>query len=225
MHNGPHVALLSADPATHDAVAAALARLGCNWTLEVISSPQPLFHRSLPASSGPPRHAARTPAGLQLLLMDLTIEATDGITLADRLRLLQPELRIVLLARSGDTMAPVRALMLGASGCLLPPFSAEQVAESLGRAADARLGFCSQAEALLRGSLLRASSACGALGLSPREHETMPHLVAGVGDKELAKALGVSTGTAHWYRMRLFKRFGVHNAEQLVARLLLTRPA
>src|SRR5687768_8800140 len=50
--------------------------------------------------------------------------------------------------------------------------------------------------------------ACHERGLSPRQRETLRHLLTGDGEKQVAAKLGVSKHTVHIYVKALHKHFG-----------------
>jgi DNA-binding CsgD family transcriptional regulator len=57
-----------------------------------------------------------------------------------------------------------------------------------------------------------------ALELSPRQRETLQHLLAGLGEKQIATRLGLSPNTVHHYVKALYRHFGVSSRSELLAR-------
>ena len=62
--------------------------------------------------------------------------------------------------------------------------------------------------------------ACHERGLSPRQRETLRHLLTGDGEKQVAAKLGVSKHTVHIYVKALHKHFGVSSRSELLAKCL-----
>jgi DNA-binding CsgD family transcriptional regulator len=62
--------------------------------------------------------------------------------------------------------------------------------------------------------------ACNERGLSPRQRQTLRHLLAGDGEKQVAAKLGVSKHTVHVYAKALHKHFGVSSRSELLAKCL-----
>lgn len=60
----------------------------------------------------------------------------------------------------------------------------------------------------------------GRVGLTDRQSDIIKLIAAGYTDKELARQLGISSGTLRTYLDRLFRRFGVRSRAALVARWL-----
>ena len=54
--------------------------------------------------------------------------------------------------------------------------------------------------------------------LSPRERETLKHLLAGLGEKQIAARMGVRYNTVHHYVKALHRHFGVSTRAELLAR-------
>ena len=69
-----------------------------------------------------------------------------------------------------------------------------------------------------------ASGACNAPGLSPRERQTLQHLLAGDSEKQVARKLGIDPHTVHVHVKRLYKHFEVSSRGELLARCLASPP-
>ena len=54
--------------------------------------------------------------------------------------------------------------------------------------------------------------------LSPRERETLHHLLSGAGEKQIAKEMGLSYNTTHHYVKALYRHFKVSSRSELLAR-------
>jgi DNA-binding CsgD family transcriptional regulator len=54
--------------------------------------------------------------------------------------------------------------------------------------------------------------------LSPRERETLKHLLAGLGEKQIAARMGLRYNTVHHYVKALHRHFGVSTRAELLAR-------
>lgn len=58
-------------------------------------------------------------------------------------------------------------------------------------------------------------------GLSPRERETLEHLLAGASEKQVAKRLGRSPHTVHSYVKRIYRQLGVTSRAELLSFFLV----
>ncbi len=54
--------------------------------------------------------------------------------------------------------------------------------------------------------------------LSPRQQQTLQHLLAGDSEKQVARKMGLSQNTVHGYVKALYRRFGVSSRGELLAR-------
>jgi DNA-binding NarL/FixJ family response regulator len=59
-------------------------------------------------------------------------------------------------------------------------------------------------------------AAIDALGISPREREVLDQLSAGLSNKEIARALGISPNTVKTHVARLFEKLGVERRTQAI---------
>lgn len=67
-----------------------------------------------------------------------------------------------------------------------------------------------------RGDVMLASP--DTRSLSPRQRETLQHLLAGQGEKQIAAQMGLSVNTIHHYIKALHRHFGVSSRSELLAR-------
>jgi DNA-binding CsgD family transcriptional regulator len=63
-------------------------------------------------------------------------------------------------------------------------------------------------------------TACNDPKLSPRERETLQHLLSGDSEKQVAAKLQLSRHTVHIYVKTLYKHFGVNSRGELLAKCL-----
>ena len=59
--------------------------------------------------------------------------------------------------------------------------------------------------------------------LTPRQREILSRVASGLGDKQIAVALGMSVHTVRSHLDRLFKEHGLHNRASAVAAWLVSR--
>ena len=56
--------------------------------------------------------------------------------------------------------------------------------------------------------------------LSPRQEQTLKHLLDGASEKQVARKLGLSQHTVHGYVKALYRRYGVSSRAELLAKHL-----
>ncbi len=77
-------------------------------------------------------------AGVDVVITDLAMPGMDGFALLAQLKEREPELPVVLLTAHGNERTAVQAMKAGAYDYLPKPFSTEELALVVGRAAEAR---------------------------------------------------------------------------------------
>lgn len=156
----------------------------------------------------------------------------DGITLIVRLRVLQPELRAVVLADRDDPQLAVRALHAGAVGWVAKE-------SSLGRLMAVVRGVLKDEThlppALLTGVVRELTAARRDRSeserlvdtLTPREREVLHCMVAGMGRQAVAEQLFLSPHTVRTHMQNVLSKLDVHStlAAVALARKAGVRPA
>ncbi|MGF1643911.1 MAG: response regulator [Thiotrichales bacterium] len=153
----------------------------------------------------------------------------NGVDAIPQLLQAQSDLQIIMLTVCDDDEVFLRALRGGACGYLLKDASPERIIEAIKAAAS---GECRVSDSLVRtlfnrvrasiretpaGSpaLEEPSLTTAALRVSPRERQILEHLVKGMSNKEIAKALGISPNTVRNQLQKLQDDFQVRNRVQL----------
>jgi DNA-binding NarL/FixJ family response regulator len=154
--------------------------------------------------------AGRTP---HVVLMDLLMPGTDGVT-ATRLLTQQYDGVAVMAMTSYSEVDRIRgALEAGASGYLLKDAEADQVVDGIRKAyrGEMPLG------AAVSRQLARAFSAPGRAAadtLTPREHEILVLLAAGLSNREIASRLAISERTARTHVSSILDKLGLRSRTQ-----------
>ncbi len=79
-----------------------------------------------------------TNAEFDLLITDIVMSDGTGVELVERVRMLYPDILIIVVATYSDIDAAVRAMRLGASGFVLKPFRMDEIRMALRSAIDNR---------------------------------------------------------------------------------------
>jgi two-component system nitrate/nitrite response regulator NarL len=148
-----------------------------------------------------------------LVVLDLRMTPTDGLTLLKRLREQGITTPVVILTMS-DTRADVaEALGLGVQGYLLKDMEPEAIADAILRAAQGELVMAPAVAAKL-GDILRDKKAAneheGAIHqLTGRERQILAHVAAGESNKAIARALGISHDTVKLHVRHVLAKLSV----------------
>lgn len=122
-------------------------------------------YRVLTAPDAPAGRDSALTSGCHLVLLDLMLPGGDGFSILSEVRMLRPELPVIILTAKGREVDRVRGLELGADDYVIKPFS---VRELLARV-EAVLRRCAQTETQTRDALTRLVVPGGLADLARRE--------------------------------------------------------
>lgn len=156
----------------------------------------------------------------QVVLMDLNMPGTDGVSATRRITADHPGTRVVVLTTYADDESIIGALQAGALGYLTKDATRAEIGRAVLAAAagqavldpgvQQRLLSAAARSAGLPGSP-GAASASGSPGdgdLTPREAEVLRLIAAGASNREIARALFVSEATVKTHVNRIFAKTG-----------------
>lgn len=135
-----------------------------------------------------------------IALMDLNMPIMNGVVATRRLRIQQPECRVLVLTTFDDNTWLFEALRAGAVGYLLKDATAERLREAVHAAArgESFLDPAVASKVLAELARLGAGGAATSNEKNPfteREKQVLELLVRGAANKEIAAALFLSEGT------------------------------
>ena len=142
------------------------------------------------------------------VLLDLGMPEMDGFEVHARLRLINPDLPVIVVTAQGDVQTAVRAMKAGAVDFIEKPYGDDALIAAIESAlktgaAAGRTDDIAMAVALID-------------TLSPRERQVLEALVAGQQNKVIAFDLGISVRTVEVHRSRMMDRLGVHQFAEAV---------
>jgi DNA-binding NarL/FixJ family response regulator len=159
-----------------------------------------------------------------VILMDLRMPGTDGVTATAQLREQLPAARVLVLTTYADQDAIVPALQAGARGYLTKDASAEEIEAAI-RAVHAGQTHLAPAiqESLVAAVISQPPPAPSAGpgdkppgGLTAREAEVLTLLAAGLSNTEIAQRLYLSHATVKTHINRIFAKTGARDRAQAV---------
>jgi two-component system nitrate/nitrite response regulator NarL len=132
-----------------------------------------------------------------VLILDLNMPGTDGITLMQQLRADKFDLPVLILTLSEAEDDLARALRAGANGYLLKSMEPDEVVDAIQRAQRGETVVAPAMTAkLVRLYDQKGQDANSLLdALTPREREILTHLSRGESNKAIARALDISHDT------------------------------
>ncbi len=155
-----------------------------------------------------------------VVLMDLRMPRCDGIEATRRIRAQRLPTRVIVLSDFRDDESVFAALEAGAMGYLTKDSSAEDIVRAVESVVRGEASFEPSIQRRLleryrRGRPARAWPAHPD-GLSNREVEVLRLVGAGLGNREIAEALGVSEGTVKSHLNSIFTKTNLSDRAKLV---------
>ena len=156
-----------------------------------------------------------------VVLMDINMAGVDGIECTRRLKVLAPNVHILMLTVYEDTDRIFKALTAGASGYLLKRMAPAKLLEAI---RDVHSGGSPMSGPIARkvvqffqqGPPPKEENEA----LSTRERQVLQCLAQGHAYKQIGDELGVSIDTTRTYIRRIYEKLHVHSRTEAVVRFL-----
>ena len=177
---------------------------------------QPDFAVVGEAGTGPEALALIASADPDVLLLDLELPGLDGVGVLRRLESDGARTRVIVFTVFDTDDRIIAALEAGAAGYLLK--------------GTPRAELFAAVRTVARGGSLLAPVATSAVlrrvrgestpspTLTPREHAVLEHLARGLGNKQIAAALGISERTVKFHVSSVFTKLGATTRTEAVTR-------
>ena len=150
-------------------------------------------------------------ASIGAVVLDVRMPGLSGLTVLDLLRAQGVDLPVVMLTGHGTVEMCRRAFKAGAAEFLEKPVDDEPLLEAVHNAVRAHVR---SRERLAADREARERHA----RLSPREREVLSLVVAGLTNKEIGRALGLSPRTVETHRAHLSAKLEADTLAQLIRR-------
>lgn len=159
-----------------------------------------------------------------LLVLDLTLAGElQGLDVARRVRAHGLPVRILVLTGRADERTIFQAVRAGVDGYMEKTAGVRFIAEALHRVAEGERVFTPAQEAVALAELgrlaRRTREASGARSMvTERELEILEYVGVGLSLKQVGTRLGVSPRTVETHLQRLYRKLGVRNRVQAIAK-------
>lgn len=156
-----------------------------------------------------------------LLLVEPVLPRVDGITVAKRLAVEAPEVKVVMLAVNGEEEIQMRALRAGAAGYLTKANGVTSVPAAL-EAVSRGQAAISRALTMQLIERLRAVPEAGTgmrpikSSLTPREWEVLDLLVTGATTQDVADTLFLTADTVYSHIKNIMRKLNVHSRTEAI---------
>ncbi|MBA3907691.1 MAG: response regulator transcription factor [Pseudonocardiales bacterium] len=160
-------------------------------------------------------HATRP----QVVLMDLNLGATSGVTAIEGILAQHPDTRILVLSASGEHADVLAAVKAGASGYLVKSAAADELLAAVRRTAEGFPVFTPGLAGLVLGEYRRLAaepSEPAAPAITDRETEVLRLVAKGLTAKQIGVRLGLSHRTVESHVQNTLRKLQLHNRTELV---------
>lgn len=145
-----------------------------------------------------------------VLLLDINLPDTDGITLCEEIKNLCPALPILALTSYNEYTMVRRMMESGASGYILKNAMAEEMLEGIQTVAAGEKFLCHEVDLLMK------KQSNNAVWLTPRERQLLKLIVEGYTNHEIAEKIFLGVETVNSYRKNLLFKLDAKNTAVLV---------
>lgn len=167
-------------------------------------------------------HLAAEP-DIELVLLDLGLRDSEGLTTLRQLRAVSDELTIVVLSASDDADTMIAALNEGAAG-FIPKTTRSGAVEQALRIVlgggiylpPAIYSAVAPQPAVAQSDEERSAEVIDRLGLSPRQVDVLRLLTAGQSNKVICRELDLAESTIKTHLLGLFRKLGVSSRTEAV---------
>jgi DNA-binding NarL/FixJ family response regulator len=153
--------------------------------------------------------------------MDINMPGMDGIECVKQLKILAPQIQILMLTVYEDTERIFKALAAGATGYLLKRLEPEELLQAI---RDVHAGGSPMSNSIAR-KVVASFQAAHLAGekqnsLSQREQSVLDCLAEGLAYKQIADQLGISINTIRTHLRHIYEKLHVQSRTEAVAKYL-----
>lgn len=158
---------------------------------------------------------------VDVIVMDINMPNTDGITLTKQIKKLYPTVHIIVLSMMDHEKYVAQAFDAGATAFLIKNVSRDELLFAIRFAARGEPYICAEISFRLLQQAMKvvsttANAAAVDLQISSREMEVLALTADGFTNQEIAERLFTSKRTVEGYRQSLIEKTGVRNTAALV---------
>jgi two-component system, NarL family, invasion response regulator UvrY len=151
-----------------------------------------------------------------LIILDVKLPDISGLEVTHKILSYIPSAKILIVSSIQNNLFPFRLLEAGARGYITKNSSQEELLRAIQTVHRNQRYISPEIAQILALSRVRPADGKGDLNeLSDRETEVMYMVIRGVGIKEIANKLHLSSKTVHSYRSRIFEKLNLRNDTEL----------
>jgi two-component system, NarL family, response regulator LiaR len=149
-----------------------------------------------------------------VVLMDLMMPGTDGITATREIHQKYPKVKVLALTSFAEQNMVQGALQAGAIGYLQKNVTAKELGHAIRSAHEGRVTLSPEATQVLVNSVAQPQIA--GEQLTERERDVLRCMVDGLNNNEIADKLVVSLGTVKFHVSNIFHKLGIDSRVEAV---------
>jgi DNA-binding NarL/FixJ family response regulator len=160
-----------------------------------------------------------------VVMMDLNLPDQSGVVVTSRIKVLLPDLNVIILTVFNDSEHIFEALRAGACGYLLKQSSATEIVEAITLAQSGGSPMTNEIARKVLAAFAepRPSKEVGE-SLSPRDKSILELVAQGRSNKEIASQLTLTPKTVGYYLNGIYRKLHVQSRTQAVNKYYPTRP-
>lgn len=151
-----------------------------------------------------------------VVLLDITMPGPGFVEVIQRLRLLRPNLRVLVLSVQPEDQFGLRVLQAGAAGYLSKNQSPEQLVAAIRRVVGGGRYVSPALAEQLASVVAKGDNRRPHELLSAREYQVLCLIGAGKSVKEVAAAMSLSPKTVSTYRTRVLEKTGLKSNAEII---------
>ena len=155
-----------------------------------------------------------------LLLLDLGLPRRDGLDVLTDIRLLLPDLKVLILSASDDREKVYRAICNGASGYLLKTADPDEILSGIRDVVHGTSALSAPIASMIIKGFARHGPVTHIEPLTAREEEVLGFLVKGLIKKEIADELLISQHTVDMHLRSIYRKLEVRSQTEAVSKAL-----
>ena len=150
-----------------------------------------------------------------MIVLDITMPGRDGIDVLKQLKIVKPDIGILIMSMHPEDQFAFRALKLGASGYINKDKAPEEMIDAIRKVASGRKYISASFAEKLAVNLRTDSNVPFHKKLSDREYEVFRMITSGKTAKEISVGLSLSSKTISTYRTRVLGKMNMKTDAQL----------
>ncbi len=152
-----------------------------------------------------------------VLILDISLPNRDGMDILHDVKMHFPDLPVLMLSIQPEEQYALRALKLGASGCLNKAVAPENLVKAVKTVVSGKKYISDKISDLMLENLNRDIGENPHEGLSEREYQVLLSIGSGQTVTQISDKLNLSVKTVSTYRTRLLRKMGLSNSSELTS--------